>query len=528
MTAIMTVKTNGPALDIKSYARPATDKVAKAIGQLASGSKLEGDAASTALYNKMDSNRQILIQAQDNAQQGCAVLTVAQGNTKILIDMVTRGLVLATKVNNSALGEDAALVGAEFYATFGEGSDEPTSTTGMFMDVVQQVRWGTQALFMGNPAKTDIQQPAQDEVTVSGLKTSQGGFNATDAVTLDPASTLKVLGDVSDISVTGPANAQIISMTVGGATFKNAAVFDGATAADGGAAVDIVLTHQTTDPAGAAVIVSQITLHTSAAPVNLKTTAGTKAALEKTFGGATFSSNAVALPAGFSVKATPEAPKKFFIQIDAAAGPQGYKLRDYKTGKLIAQASTAPPAAPADDKTEMIDFGNGVTLIRQAGTALAAADSAVFDTEIGLPLTFQIGQESTDTLTVIMPKITKETFSLDGMYVTEYTKPDGTLVLAPEAAAQSAEKLKEALNALNNLTAELGSLYLQLDTATNNTASSVTNLTKAESSVGDADPISALIDMKAGESLLQLAYNGLPTAFRITTMIVDSIAAANR
>jgi flagellin-like hook-associated protein FlgL len=225
------------------------------------------------------------------------------------------------------------------------------------------------------------------------------------------------------------------------------------------------------------------------------------------------------------VKATPEAPKKFFLEIAAAAAPDGYKLRNYKTGELIAQASNAPVA---DEPAEIVDFGNGVTLIRQPGTALAAADSVVFDTEIGLPLTFQIGQESTDTLTVIMPKVTKETFSLDGMFVTEYVKPDGTVVLAPDAAAESAEKLKEALNALNNLMAELGSLYLQLDTATNNTASSVTNLTKAESSVGDADPISALIDMKAGESLLQLAYNGLPTAFRITTMIVDSIAAANR
>jgi len=117
---------------------------------------------------------------------------------------------------------------------------------------------------------------------------------------------------------------------------------------------------------------------------------------------------------------------------------------------------------------------NGVTLLNNSSTAINASGS--------LPLTFQVGELSGNTITSATAVSNSKVYGLSGVQ----TWTDGTSFQAADAGTLMGT-IDTALTSLNTTRSDFGSVQNQLESATRNMMTTHTNIKAAESVIRDVD-----------------------------------------
>lgn len=168
----LTALTNTGALQAQGNISKNADLAQQAMSRISSGSRIvkaSDDTASAAINAKMGSLIAGLNQAISNTSQGASLLQVATGGLTNLADILTRQRVLATQVNNQALGqEERDFANLEFQQLVTQ-----------FDDIVDQTRFNGAGLLTGGGTITSDNGIVADAITRDATKVTTNTFNTT-------------------------------------------------------------------------------------------------------------------------------------------------------------------------------------------------------------------------------------------------------------------------------------------------------------------------------------------------------------
>jgi flagellin len=168
----LTALTNTGALQAQGNISKNADLAQQAMSRISSGSRIvkaSDDTASAAINAKMGSLIAGLNQAISNTSQGASLLQVATGGLTNLADILTRQRVLATQVNNQALGqEERDFANLEFQQLVTQ-----------FDDIVDQTRFNGAGLLTGGGTITSDDGIVADAITRDATKVTTNTFNTT-------------------------------------------------------------------------------------------------------------------------------------------------------------------------------------------------------------------------------------------------------------------------------------------------------------------------------------------------------------
>lgn len=465
------------------------EKVAEAVGQLSTGSRLNkasSDPSSAAVAATLAGNVSVLKTADGNARNAAALLQLASGFIQNDIDLLNRMKTLAQQATSGALDDsNRALIDSEFQKLITQIGDNAT-----------RARWMNTQLLTGSVgAVTEAGAKAE---AVTGLTAVANGF----LNTLCGAQTLGfVTGTFDSVSVSanngGAANSYDITVTLRNAdgnrqTFKAIAETPTANGA-------LVLKSTSNN-------IHQIAVNYDAAVTAVSNASTFESSLQTLFGlgsgaqKASLLANSAALTGVNAITAV-------------AAGSQTtagdfalQKVADSDTLYLTDTAGRQWTATAAASST--VTFDNGVSVTFGSGYARATAiPQGVFTVAqgTGTSLSFQVDVRSTDTVSVSLSPATTSALGISS-----------DNVKSTSAANTALTNIENALTTLKSSLATLGAQQSQMDATQKNLASTIENLTGALSTYRDADVAEALTEFVKADTMSKISFTAISQGLQAT------------
>lgn len=455
------------------------------IAKLSSGRSIvraADDAAGNAIATQLNADIKSLGQALKNASQGSSLIEVANGSLGRINDMLTRMKTLATQSNNDTLGStERSYLQKEF-----------SQLTTQINDIATKTRFNGQTLLSGGSGTVTVAAAAVSAAVV-GETAAASSFDA------DPATTGFVDGVATAASVTKSGGIFNMSVTVGNQTFSGSAL---------GLAGDTTITLASTTNSA-----NTITLVSGAAVMAPAVAAATvQTALEGYLGvgssPAHFTSAAIAGDTdgeSFSASAAGSAAAgKYSVTYTTGAGGVGTLTLQDSFGN-----TEDAVLASATDLTHT--FTNGVTITLGAdgtgagqfdqGTTLASPVGVTIGAGTGTSMNFQVGEVSTDTVTIAFTPATSAALGLTGL---------GVDTVANAATASTA--IDSAIGTVVTLQADLGAIQSRFDYISTNLSTLIENSTAVMGSFQDMDMAQGQIDYIKASTLADAAIQMLAQA----------------
>lgn len=481
--------TNGTASVAQRALTANMDASAKALTQLASGNKnnrASEDSAAQAITAQLNALIGVLEKTADNAMQASSLIQLAASSQNKILDMLAKAEQLAAASASDALSDsDRAKTQQEFQRLM--NSIDATAS---------QTRWNGISLLSGGAGTLTVASAAVTTATATGVNAVANAF----AAGLTTASGL-INGSATSVSVQNNGSQYNISVTIGGQNFA-------ATVSAPATAGTLTLT-STTDPRNTiqftydATSVSAITNATTfqsslASLLGLDTGIGsTFSSTTTTMADATATSNISAITTGAATQAG-----TYALSYDT--NTENFTLTN---GNQVWQTTFATGDTA-------ISFDNGVT-VALAGTPAALTNSQlIFTVTTGsaVSLSFQVGEEASDTVSVSIGGATTATLGLSSANV-----------LTVDSARAALTTVSNAIAAVTSVNAQIGAQQLELDYHQQVNTLAIENLSQARMVFNDTEMEKAMTDFTKYQVLSNVATAMLSQANRQISDVITQL-----
>lgn len=474
-----------------------SDNLSKALSQLSTGlmnNRASDNAASQAISAKLNSTISTLEQASRNTAQGAALIQLVAGAQTQILDMLTQAQVLAATSTSDALSaSDRAKADAAYQKLLAQ-----------IDNTANQTRWNGVALLNGG-AGSVVQPGATGAVTASA---SNGG--GTVATTI-PATTFNaginvsgtigfVSGTVTAATVTSDGAYYDVSVTVGNQVFKVT------TSAPANNAV-LTLT-SVADPR------NKLALQAAGSTAGITSAATFQTALQAVFGLDT--GNAMSLLSATSNVSQNTATNVGAITAGTATAAGIYGLTYNSTTRVFQLTNGANVWSVTwngSDSSVTFDNGLNVALVNTSVNSFTNGQHVFSITQgTAVSLSFQVGELSTDTLSVSISGLNTSTLGVSG-----------TNVLSSSSASTAQIAIATAINSVSTSNAQMGAQQLQLNLrqAVNNI--SIENLGEALKIFRDTEMEKSMTQFTKFSVLSQVATAMLTQANQTVSQIINQL-----
>jgi flagellin len=479
--------TNNDANNIASTFAKNSDAASNSTRAIASGTRLTKasiDASSLAIAAKLDSNINVLTQANRNAAQGACVVQLAVGAQQNIQGLLTSMKALTTKSNDGTQDDKArALIDSEFQKLLEQVDN-----------ISNQVRWnGTPLLSGGAPTVGAAHVVGAN--AVAGLGALVAATFKAGPAPIDVANSHGLIAGTftsSSVVADGATGNYTVSLTMVNNTPAGQVtqVFTGAMspALQGGSLV----LQGSIDKGN----VLQIDYDAAAAPAGLNNAANIKAALDSVLNlgagknGATIAAYSTALNGGVT---------SITASASAAAGTYALSYDNVNHIMKITDGNNAYYQNITADGDQSVEFQNGLTVNMTGGTftMAGAITQSIFDvtaSNSAVSMNVQVAEKSSDVIGISVLGSSTSALGLTGLSV------------ATQAGARSAgTSLDQALQSLNSSVASLGAQQKQLEYASNNLKTTIENNVAARGVYADTDVAAEMTKLTQATVFTQLS-----------------------
>ena len=458
--------TNMGAMSAKRFLESNSSSATRAVEELASGSRVSNPAyapAEAAIGDILSAKLRSLGQASKTVSQANAIIQMATGTLGSSNKILERMKELASQANSDGVDDSQRKMLNLEYQELTKQIDTNSSTA----------RLGKTALFTGG-AGTVSQATAvvATETMVTGASipaNTFAGFNA-------GSSQGHITGNAQDFTVTQQGSSLNYSLKVGDQTFTGVT---GTTISTS----QVIQLRSTTDSNNI------IAFAADGSDVSGLTTADAIQTAGRTMLG--LSSGQAAVFTSTTVANTTYANAT--ISAGSSVTPGSYSLEYTKVGTVgsftlsngIERYTATASSAASASMTEAVTFDNGMSISLAAFDGSASLGQHTVNVAQGsqISLSFQIGDQNTDTMTMVFKGATSSALGIAGTGV-------GT-----QANASLADtKITLAQSSISSQIAELGGKKSQLDFQADNLKVAIQNNSAIKSTFVDADMTESLMN----------------------------------
>jgi flagellin len=493
MANINTALTNIGAMSSIKNSQSFAAKGNDALARLTSGSELtkaSNKSSDAAIASQLLDIISVQNQANTNASNAASLIQTTVGGVNQIRDLLIKMDTLAAKANSGDLDVSSrAKVNTEFEQFFQQ-----------IDTIAQRTRWNNASLLNGGAGAVTTAAAVAAPDAIGLIAPAESSF----ANTLNTASKGFISGGAQSASVVANGAAYDATVVIGDQTFtaKNE------TPAGGGTLKLISTTNNKNvivlDYAGN---ISGITNATS-----FQTTLREALGLNAGGNPASFQSIATAANGGFEAATAGSSTEPGTYALTYVVDSNIMVLTD-STGKTFTKDVVSDGGT-----AQSLIFDNGFTVTTDGTFAVGTAiNQMIFEVTQAAQksLSFQVGEKSTDILTINIGGAGTNVLGLTGIDVS-----------TQENAAKASTLIQAALQTTNTLYSQLGAQQNRLELTQENLTATAQNLTSAKSNYSDTDIAKALADYTLASTMSQLGQIGLTKSLQENQQILQLARSA--
>lgn len=481
--------TNMGAMSAQRFLESNSSKTSRATEELASGSRIANsayDPASAAIATRLSATIQTVAQASRNTSQAVSMLQLASGVLDSQSSVLQRMKVITAQSNTDTIGAtERAMLDQEFQQLLSQVDTNASVAS----------RWGGTALLNGGAGTLSNSGSVTGGATGIAAAPTNTFHGTTGSIFSTSASTGFNSGIVS--------NATVVSNAAGGydvtVTMNNGTTYK-ALAQTPAASGTLTMVSQTDSTATIGLAYS------TAAVTGISSASTFQTAIRQVLGVGTaspavFTAGSANLNSGLSINASSATASGGYALVYTGAAASGTGTFRLSNGSQVWTTSVTTSAS----MTGTVNFSNGISLTLAAFDGTANQSQATFSVAQGSGVTvnFQVGELSSDTLSLTFGGANKSALNLSGLNVQSASN------------AQSASTaIDTAISTIANLQAQLGGVYSRLQFMGDTQKVSVQNQTAAKSTFADANIADAMQTQSRYKSLTNIASSAFTQALQ--------------